>query len=1324
MDKLRPPPPFSFEGNVSHGWKIRQKHFQFFLTATESDTKSDKIKTSILLPCIGQKGRDIYETFTFEQDTDKLKLKPVLEKFTSYCNPRKNITILRQKFFTYKQVEGQCFNDFVTELKKRSSECEFGDLTASLTKDMIVCGITDHTLRERLLRDGDLTLEKAIAAGHAAEETKRHAKELKEHQESADVHKVHRLKDKQPRIPDKKSKHPDSIINKCKFCGGSHQRGKCPAYGKRCHKCQRRNHFEVCCPEKEVNGVAEKNNPTTSSSSDDDEFYIDMVTSDTLSSINSESSTMPSTQAAPETNVFTVDDTKSEWSVTLEMNGADVVFKIDTGAQCNIIPKHLLHKLSPKPKIKPATIQLSAYNGTSIPVTGKCIGKLKLKDRTVNVLFIVVDSVPILGLNTSVKLNLIKQIYQISENIPSTTPIHEEFSDCFGEIGCLPRTHHIEIRDDVKPVIAPVRKIPFALKPKLKKELTRMVDLEIIEPVEKPTDWVNALVIVSKPNGDLRICLDPRPLNKAIKRQHHRLPTAEEIISEMAGAQYFSKLDASSGYWQVKVDDESADLLTFGTPFGRYRFKRLPFGIHSASEVFQAEVASVIANLPGCANSQDDIIVWGTTKEEHDSRLRSVLTRIRASGLKLNRRKCVIASTSLTFLGHTMSSVAVQPDPTKVEAIINMPLPESKPDLQRFMGMVNYVGKFIPNLSQITAPLRQLLKKDVLFDLQQPQLNAINEIKRLITSPPCLKFYDPNLPTRLKPDASQDGLGALLEQNHKSTDGDRWFPIAYASRALLPYEKNYAQIEKETLSIVFGVERFHEYLYGCHFTVINDHQPLKSIFNKSISQCPPRIQRFFMKLQKYDFDLEYAPGKTMVVSDALSRAYLKSNSSPELEESDVIHHVHSVIESLPISTARLTQLQKETASDPVLQQLKQFILNGWPQQKQQIPPEVKPYFAIRGEISFNEGLLLKGQCIIIPASLRPTMKEIIHQGHNGITRCKSRARQSIYWPGMNSEIDDFVSRCPQCLTHRNQLPKETLIQHNVPAVPWTKVASDLFTLYGHNYVIVTDYTSNYIEIERLADKSSLSVINKIKKIFARHGIPKELYTDNGPEYTAQSFKLFAEEWDFRHVTSSPHFSQSNGFVERAIQTVKKSLKKAHDGNEDPYLTLLILNTTPGSDGASPAMRLFNHQPRTTLPSLNPSHVLTSPKTVAKGIKERYNQHAKNLPDIIPGTVVRMRVPGERQWDEIGKVVAKCQEPRAYRILNSKGNIVRRNRRHLLPCKDKFHIQIDQDDHTELPASTPQQSNLKTSSLPSQSSVSRSSQPSIVTRSGRVVNKPV
>ena len=300
---------------------------------------------------------------------------------------------------------------------------------------------------------------------------------------------------------------------------------------------------------------------------------------------------------------------------------------------------------------------------------------------------------------------------------------------------------------------------------------------------------------------------------------------------------------------------------------------------------------------------------------------------------------------------------------------------------------------------------------------------------------------------------------------------------------------------------------------------------------------------------------------------------------------------------------------------------------------------------------------------------------------------------------MNSEIDNLVSRCPQCLTHGNQQQKETLIQHTVPKVPWTKVASDLFTLYGHSYVIVTNYTSKYIEIERLPNKSSLNVMNKIKKIFAHHGIPKELYTDNGPEYTAQSFKCFAKEWEFKHVTSSPHFTQSNGLVERAIQTVKKSLKKAHDGNEDPYLTLLILNTTPGSDGASPAMRLFNHQPHTTLPSLNLTDTSSPSPTIPKKVKKAYDQ------------------------DETGKVVEKCQEPCACRVLGGGGNVVRRNRRHLLLCKDKFRIQNEHDDHIELPPSTPQQPKPKASSTPSQPTDGQPLQPSTVTRSGRVVNKP-
>lgn len=302
------------------------------------------------------------------------------------------------------------------------------------------------------------------------------------------------------------------------------------------------------------------------------------------------------------------------------------------------------------------------------------------------------------------------------------------------------------------------------------------------------------------------------------------------------------------------------------------------------------------------------------------------------------------------------------------------------------------------------------------------------------------------------------------------------------------------------------------------------------------------------------------------------------------------------------------------------------------------------------------------------------MKEIIHQGHNGMERCKSRARQSLYWPGMNAEIEELVARCSYCLTYRNKQQSEHLIDHEIPNSPWIKVASDVFHLLGHHYVIVTDYYSGYIEIERIADTTSPSVITKLKKIFARHGIPQELFSDNGPEYIANEFTSFSKEWDFKHTTSSPYFAQSNGLVERSIQTVKRTLKKARDAGEDPYLALLVLNTIPGSDGISPAIRLFNRNPRTLLPSL----IQHPPSVSANRTKRPDNRNTKDLPSIRPGSVVRMRVPGDKDWRNKGKVIEKSKEPRSYRVLNEKGNIVRRNRRHLIPCHDRFSIQHDYD----------------------------------------------
>ena len=263
-----------------------------------------------------------------------------------------------------------------------------------------------------------------------------------------------------------------------------------------------------------------------------------------------------------------------------------------------------------------------------------------------------------------------------------------------------------------------------------------------------------------------------------------------------------------------------------------------------------------------------------------------------------------------------------------------------------------------------------------------------------------------------------------------------------------------------------------------------------------------------------------------------------------------------------------------------------------------------------------------------------------------------------------------------CLDHQNRNSKEKLIVHDIPDGPWRKVAADLFTIYGKDYVLVVDYYSKFFEITSLETTSSNHVINALKKIFSRYGIPQLLFTDNGPQFTAEEFRSFIKEWDFDHDTSSPHYPQSNGLVERKIQTVKKTLKKAFKSDEDLYLALLALNSTVSSDGTSPAFKMFGRQIRTTLPS---AREYVKKNLRGSETEHSYNKHANDLPEIVPGTTGRIRTDKDGDWTEHGIVMNTSSEPRSYCVKNSKGNIVQRNRKHLLPTKETFKEKINYDD---------------------------------------------
>ncbi|XP_063441937.1 uncharacterized protein K02A2.6-like [Mytilus trossulus] len=900
----------------------------------------------------------------------------------------------------------------------------------------------------------------------------------------------------------------------------------------------------------------------------------------------------------------------------------------------------------------------------------------------------------------------------------------KEYADIFEGTGKLQGKYHLELDNTANPVVHPPRKVPVAIKEKLKSELDRLTKLEIIKPVSTPTPWVSSLVTVVKPDK-LRICIDPKHLNQQLKRSHYPLPTLDDLLPELSRAKVFSVVDAKNGFWHVELDEESSLLTTFNTPFGRYRWLRMPFGLSSAPEEYQRRQDQTVEGLPGVRSIVDDILIYGEgdTEEEaiddHDRKFRALMERCRERNSKLNKEKFKLKLKEVRFIGHLVTSEGLKPDPENIRAVIDMPKPTDVSGVRRILGIVTYLSKFLPKLTDICEPLRKLTLKDSEFCWIENHDKALEEIKRLVTAEPVLKYYDPKLQLKVQSDSSQTGLGAAVMQEDR--------PVAYASRALTDTETRYAQIEKELLSVIFGLEKFHSYTYGRTVNVISDHKPLESIMKKPLHVAPKRLQRMLLRLQKYDKILQYRPGKEMYLADTLSRAYLKetSDSSNTTDEIESIN----MIDELPISEERISELQEHTRKDQQMQELKEVIQEGWPSNKWNVPSNVSIYFDIRDELTLQNGLLFKGERVIIPKSLRTVMIKKIHSSHIGIEGCLRRARESLYWPGMNAEVKDYIQRCETCRTFERKQQKETLISHEIPSRPWSKVGIDLMTFQSKNYLVTIDYYSNYWEVDYLEDTLALTVIRKLRAQFARHGIPDVCFTDNGPQFDCGEFRKFSRLWEFKHDTSSPLYAQSNGKVEQTVQTVKRLMKKSKFDKKDPYLAFLDFRNTPteGFDN-SPAEKLMNRKTRTLLPtkeSLLKPKVITPNKVQTELTKQKqkqqfyYNQGTKDLPMLKNGDTVRIQPSNfNKEWKK--GTIKQQVNIRSYEV-DVGTRTIRRNRRqlkHTLEEDNNEPIEIERDNSDFEHGEINNQDNLENAT-----EIENAKETPIMTRSGRVVKPP-
>ena len=505
---------------------------------------------------------------------------------------------------------------------------------------------------------------------------------------------------------------------------------------------------------------------------------------------------------------------------------------------------------------------------------------------------------------------------------------------------------------------------------------------------------------------------------------------------------------------------------------------------------------------------------WKTSQPQRPQlAFTTLLKTARRCNVKLNYDKLKFKCTEVNFYGKTYTTDGHKPAQNKITAIVEMPPPSSKKEVQLFIGMINYLIKFSLRLTELSKPIWELIKENVPFNWGPEHQESFNMLKKELVRAPVLTYYNPQKETVLQTDASTKGLGACLLQDEK--------PIYFASKALTEMKRGYIATEIESLTVAWAVEKFHHFLYGCHFILEMDQNPLKAILSRSLNQATPQLQRILIRTMPYNFTVRYIPGPKNLLADCLSRLGDQKDTIklPKL-------HVYQILHQLPARSDSLQEIWQATQADDELALLKHTNTMGWPNNIKEIPQVLHPYWTFCEELTIEDGLILKGTRIIIPNKKWEAILKQIHDSHLGLTKCKLHAKQLVYWPGLNNQLEQLVLNCQLCLKYSQSKTKpdtySTLGQEAL-IFAWTKVATELFHFKGNSYLLLVDYTSWFPIVRKLTSMTARHIADHIKQIFAKYGWPDVLVSDNRPCYASEIFKGPKEEYQVNHITSSPHY---------------------------------------------------------------------------------------------------------------------------------------------------------------------------------------------------------
>ena len=917
---------------------------------TANDIKGEDKRRAILLNAVGPATYRLIKTLASPKKVTELAFEEIVKRTTAHFNPKPSPIVKRYEFNTRCQGEGESIATYVAELRKIAEHCEYKDVLSDMLRDRLVCGIRDRTTQRQLLRETALTFDKALQMALAAEAadkdsrrltgaTHGHDKDLKE--ECDPPASVHRVGQRRPQYSgSKKQGSPRPVQEKpeCFRCGGKHHPSSCPCKEYVCHFCKKKGHLAKVCRKKTRSKAGQTNTVSDECQTVDDPVYT----------------------------MFNVQSGGSQpYRAVVTANGLPMSMEIDTGASVSIINEDTfktIRKGESNLELQDTTVKLKTYTGDPIIVHGSIVVPVEHNGQAARLPLVVAagKGPNLLGRDWLSALCLDwKTIFSVGKSLTLQQVLDEHsevFEEGLGELRDVEAKIHID--KDAKPRFHKARKVPFAIRKKVEDELERLQSLGVIQPIQF-SDWAAPIVPVTKSNGSVRICGDYKvTVNRDAKLDKYPIPQIEELFASLAGGKAFTKLDLSHAYLQIRLEEQSRRYVAINTHKGLFEYRRLPFGVASAPSLFQRIMENLLQGISGVCVYIDDILVTGATEEEHLHNLAQVLLRLRTAGMRLKRGKCAFLLPSVSYLGHVISAEGLHTEDAKVHAIVKAPEPQNVAELRSFLGMVNYYGKFLPDLSTTLAPLilYSLLQRSTKWKWGSKQREAFRHVKDLLQSGRVLTHFDDQLPLILACDASPYGLGAVL--SHRMPNGEER-PVVFSSRTLTQSEKNYSHLDKEALAIIYGVKKYHLYLHGRRFEIKTDHKPLTYIFSESRAtptMASGRVQRWALTLGGYDYSIQYKEGKNMANADALSRLPLPMPHLEVPRPPEVVHLVN-YLDSTPLSSSRI---RVWTDNDPVLSVVRRRVQEGWPAEDREDSQDLLPFFRRRYELSTEGGCVCGG----------------------------------------------------------------------------------------------------------------------------------------------------------------------------------------------------------------------------------------------------------------------------------------------------------------------------------------------------------------------------